>query len=131
MVKILPPKVEPDELARFFEGVMGVVETTSYERLCLWQENKQHRKLPWKDNLMGYIHTVGEIGDMPVCIRLMTSEIDGHTILFFEPTSAVVDHRMIDKFFEETLPLSAFRGGDREKGVNETNAMNFCNVFPA
>lgn len=112
-------------MTEFLEGVIGVIEANSFEKLCLWQERGS--KAAWKENPAGYSEVIGYLDDMPVCISLFTITVDGHKLLFFDPTSQVVDHRMIDQWLEENLPKSAFK---TDGWINKTNAMNFHNVFP-
>lgn len=115
------------EMTEFLNGVVGVVEANSYERLCLWKEYTEELKKRWKDNRSGFSEVIGYLADMPVCISLFTSEVDGHKILFIDATSQVIDHRMIDKWLIETMPKSAFK--DDGRFVNKTDAMNFHNIF--
>lgn len=126
------PFVVDEEMAKFLDGVVGVVEADNYAKHMLWMENHykavelDHRKLDWKSDQMGMMEKVGEIAGMPVCISLFKAEIDGQAILFVDPCSMVVDHRLIDAWYKQTLPKSAFR----ENGyVNKTDAMNFHNVL--
>lgn len=108
------------ELSKFLDGVVGVVEANSYEQLCIWQEFHQELGKSWIQNPSGLLETVGHLGRMPVCISLFTVTVDGHKLLFIDPTSQVVDHRMIDAWVDKVLPHA---------GKNRTNAMNFCNIF--
>jgi hypothetical protein len=106
------------EITEFLSGVVGVVEANSYERLCLWQE-AQGRKTPWRKRSVVLHETVGHLSDMPVCLTLVTAEIDRHKILFIDPVSQVIDYRLIDNWLADMLP-----------GVRKVDAMNFHNVFP-
>ena len=115
-----------DEMTNFLHGVVGVVEANSFESLCLWEEAEEQGR-SWISNNSGFGQTVGQIAGMPVCLSLLTAEVEGHKILFIDPTSQVVDHRMIEEWLAKTLPKSAFRD---DGFVNKTNAMNFHNVFP-
>jgi hypothetical protein len=116
---------ESDDVKRLFEGVIGVVEATSYEKLCLWREFSD----VWEQGGGGYLITVGQIGGQPICISVFVDTVRGHRILFYEATSAAVDHGTIDKWLMKNLPLSATRRGAGEY-LNKHNAMNFFNVFP-
>lgn len=116
-----------NEIADYLKGVVGVVEANSYETLCLWQENHEERGMPWKQALSGYGEIVGTLAGMPVHLSLLVHEIDGHRLLFIDPTSQVVDHRAIEAWLRENLPPSAHR---EYGGINKVDAMNFHNVFP-
>jgi hypothetical protein len=114
------------QMAKFLDGVTGVVEANSFECQMLWEENQRLSKRTWKSSGAGLMEVVGSLADMPVCISLFTAEVAAQKILFLDPTSQVVDHRMIDEWLEKTLPLSARREDGR---VNRANAQNFHNIF--
>ena len=117
-----------EQMTNFLEGVVGAVEASNYERLMLWNENRVHGLRIWNHgNVVGLMETVGFVDSMPVCISLLVEVIDGHKILFWEPTSMVVDHRLIDDWFTKTMPKSAYREGSEY--INKTDAMNFSNLF--
>jgi hypothetical protein len=118
----------PDhEMEKFLEGAIGVVESTNYERMCLWREYTEIRKIEWKDNLSGHGVTVGHVNKNPVCMTLWNAVIGGHKVLFFEATSQLVDHRMIDKWFQDHMPKSGWQPSDAYP--NRSDAMNFSNIF--
>lgn len=119
-------KTPETQLAAFLCDVMGAVEANSYETLCLWEECHKHLGKSWLQNNCGLMEQIGTIDDKPVCLSLFTNVVDGHKVLFFDATSQVVDHRMVDAWLVANLPPSAFHG-DR---VNRTDAMNFHNLFP-
>lgn len=130
---LAPPKVDDGTLAKFLEGVVGIIEDSSsiatsyiYEKVT---ENGG-RDAYKQDRHGGYMHTVGEIGDMPVCVSLTCNHIRGHKILFVEATSRVVDHQMIRDWIEQVAPDSAFEDGDRSKRLNISDANNWSNAIP-
>lgn len=112
-----------EHITEFLEGVVGVVEANSYESLCLWQ--KYHESRSWNSGTFGYGVTVGTIGDMSVCLSLLATVIDGHKILFYHPTSQVVDHRMVREWLGTYMPKSAWEGD----WLNHADAQNLCNVL--
>lgn len=114
------------QMAEFLNGVIGVVDANSYERLCLWQEWQKPGK-SWKENTSGFLETVGHLDGRPVCVSMFTATVDGHRLLFLDATSQVVDHKMIDEWLQRTMPQSAFRDNGY---VNRVDAMNFTNIFP-
>lgn len=118
--------MRPVELETFLFCVMGAVEATSYEQLCLWQEHHQTAHRAWIENNMGLSVTVGHVGDMPVNISLSTAIVSGHKVLFYDDISQVVDHEMIEEWLKKNLPASAHTPDGR---LNKTNAMNFLNIF--
>lgn len=117
-----------------FENVVGVVEASRYESLSLWRDYKVHRPgKKWEQSLSGPLVTVGELDGRPVCISVFVHTIGGHRVVFMEPTSQVVDHKMIEEWLLEHLPDSAMRQntwGDGKRYINKVDAMNFFNVFP-
>ena len=121
-----------DEIVRFMEGVIGCVEANSFEQHCLWKENHymedgNRSKREWKDNSSGTGETVGYVDERPVSISLRTAIIDGQKILFYYPTSNVIDHKMICEWLLLNLPDTA--KGNYPGGYNTTDATNFHNVF--
>lgn len=118
------------EMVDFLAGVVGVVEANSFEHLTLWQDNqRQPKPMAWEENRSGGpLVTVGELAGMPVCIALRVERVGGHSLLFVDATSQVVDHRLIDKWLLDNLPPTARHapGGY----INRVDAMNFPNVFP-
>lgn len=121
--------VADEDMAAFLKDVVGCVEADSYARYILWREwTGRNDEEKWKSELSGRFVQIGTLSGMPVMLELWTSVVDEHKILFFNSTSQVVDHRMVDKWLEQNLPKSAFRPG--EEFVNRTDATNFHNVFP-
>lgn len=133
--KALLPKVRPrstvkeidEQMTKFLEGVVGAVEANSFEKLCLWQDYHEERKKPWVEGRSGLCEIVGDINGMPVNVSLYVDVVDGHRILFYDAVSAVVDHRLVLQWLQETLPKSAMRP---DGFPNKVDAMNFYNVFP-
>ncbi|QNG62650.1 hypothetical protein B1VFA_049 [Rhizobium phage B1VFA] len=113
-----------DEVKTYLEGVVGVVEANSFETMCLWERWKANGK-SWVSTGHGYGPTVGRLADMPVCISILTATVEGQKILFIDPMSQVVDHRMIEAWLKENVP-SALR---KDGYLNKTDAMNFSNVL--
>ena len=110
----------------FLDDVVGVVEANSFERMCLWKEYKANGKT-WVQNLSGCGINVGYItAQRPVFISLTTAVVDGHKILFVEPTSISVDHGMIGIWLKSNVPSAIKENGY----LNVVDAGNFFNVFP-
>ena len=119
-------------MTAFLKDCIGIVEATSFEQLCLWRDEHEGRKIPWDQTGLGYLETVGSIGNRPVCISLSTVHIDGKKILFIDATSQVVDHDMIEKWLEQNMPDTAFRDNYNNipgRHLNKVNSMNYHNVF--
>lgn len=122
------PQVDREELDRYLEGVVGAIEDSS--SLAVSYIYEKVGKEGWGENRGGgFLHTVGEVGDMPVCVSLLTYTIRGHKILFVEPTSQVVDHRMVRQWIEEVLPQSAWHEGRQQFRISDAN--NWPNALPS
>jgi len=112
-------------LKEYLRGVVGVVEANAFERKGLRDHYLQAKCGEWERNLCGMTATVGHLGGMPVRISLFTEIVGGHKLVFINPTSEVVDHRLIVKWLEANIPSSArFRGR-----LNLADSMNFSCVF--
>jgi hypothetical protein len=126
------PQVDDAALAKFLEGVVGIIEDTSsiatsyiYEKVT-----ESDGRDAYRQEGFGFMHTVGEVADMPVCVSLTCNYIRGHKILFVEATSRVVDHQMVREWIEQVAPDSAFEDGDRGKRLNISDANNWPNAIP-
>ena len=114
------PKVRPasNEIVKFLEGVVAVVEATNCEADYLWRDYHCKQDYKWVSNLSGFGCIVGQIGDMPIFVSLLTNEVGGEKILFIHATSQVVDHRVIDAWLDMHLPEAP-----------RTDARNFGNIL--
>lgn len=107
----------------FLKGVVGVVEATSFEYHQLWKEWDD--KDSWFTNLSGFGQVIGHLDSRPVFLSLRTAIIEGQKVLFIEPTSEVVDWKLIDTWLLVNLPETAMI----DKRINRTDAMNFINIL--
>jgi hypothetical protein len=112
------------EVAKFLEGVTGVVEANSFETMCLWEGNRKVGR-SWVEISHGYGATVATLHDRPVVLSLRSAIVEGQKILFIDATSELVDWTLISAWLEKNLPRSAY-DGDR---INRSDAMNFHNVL--
>lgn len=125
--------------AQMLKDTEAIVDADSYARLRLWEEfavegqafttdRFLRPRYYWEQISRGICETVGviKIGkeELPVAImafwaRLRVAKGDpGKLVMFWEATSQVVDHRMIDRWFKDNL----------RKNVVKYNASNFHNV---
>lgn len=76
------------------------------------------KKYNWVQKNPGSLVTIEKVElngvKYPVCVSLCWYCIEGVYVCFYEATSRVVDHDIIDKFLEKEFP-----------GVSKTNLMNF------
>lgn len=127
------------QMVKHLEGVVGCCEVTNYEKHMLWIEYSEEamkagcaqsngfRRHSWEASCSGLFEVVGYLGDRPVAMSLWVDTIDGHRILFYEPTSRLVDYALIDEWLEANLPKTAYRA---DGSMNRSDAMNFCNILP-
>lgn len=119
-----------------------VVEATGCEQTELWE--RYHEKVTWvQDNpgrlvTVGYIKTVpanSTLWDMlnrkfesrPVCICLSWNLLNGKYVLFWYPTSSLVDNRMIEAWFKDNCTPPSY---DHGRPAN-CNANNFVHCIHA
>lgn len=96
-----------NELEDLTSVAVFVVEVSHYERQTLWEifakdaPSPRHPLLDWKDCNRGWSLTIGELDGRPVCICVFGATLNGKHVLFYEPTSTVVDWDQIRKWFKE------------------------------
>jgi hypothetical protein len=81
------------------------------------------RRVNWKDISAGFWRQIGTHKNMPVCISFRFAYINGHKIAFYESTSQVAHHGMIEKYLIEKFQLTH----DGYTRWNHTDATNFHN----
>ena len=83
---------------------MFAVEATTAEYHFLWANHASESRtcrfdpIPWKQVMSGFGVTIGSLAGMPVVISLNWALIDGQLVMFWHPTSQVVDHRQIEEW---------------------------------
>ncbi len=117
-----------NDYQRYLDGIVGVVEATSFEKTCLWRDVVERKGGTWSSSNGGRMFTVGFVDQRPVCVSFIDATINGHKIMFIEATSQVVDWVMIDNWLKEHLPATALKNDG--KHINKVDAGNFHNVFP-
>ena len=92
-----------------------IVEANSFESTCLWE--KYNKKHAWKSINFGKVVTLGE-GTRKTTVSIFWTMINCEWVIFYEATSQLVDHVLIDKYFEENYLV-----------VSKNNAQNFhCTI---
>jgi len=91
-----------------FKDTEFVVEADDYARQSLWERYSTQALHPtelntirWEQDCMGTCSTIGQIADCPVVVTFFWAKLNGHLICFYHPTSAVVDHRMVNNYLEK------------------------------
>jgi hypothetical protein len=118
-----------EEDAELFEGVEFLVNASDTEKHFLWEMyhykprfEGQHIK-DWKQISMGHGITIGHCDGRPVCVSIFYAILDGHKVAFYDGTSQVVDHKMVEQWLKHhTLEKCRWDNGTRWA---HTNAMNF------
>jgi len=87
------------DIDKRFEDTVFVIEATQNEQFCLWEKRKLYN-IEWKEDCVGFLETVGTLDNRPVNIVFTFAYWNGKRICFYEPVSQVVDHAMIEKWFE-------------------------------
>ena len=104
-----------------FTDVVGVIEATSYETLSIYRECVD-KGYEWKDGSGCQLERIThQKYGYSTCFSPWVKTINGHKILFLEPTSTIVDWDLIDKWIEDKLP--------EEAKTNRNNAMNGFNTI--
>lgn len=102
-----------------------IVEANDFERGYLWERYSPH--CDWKDETMGASVVVGEFGGMPVNVTMFWSLLNGHRVMFYDAVSAVVDHRMVEKWLDENCNPKWDNGTRKAR----CNSLNFHHVLDA
>ena len=92
------------------KDIEGIVEATNFETLCLYEKYKDD----WKQINSGTFVTVAKVENRPICLSLTVNFVKGNKILFIEPTSQLIDWKLINKWLEDNF-----------KNVKTADAMNF------
>jgi hypothetical protein len=113
----------PDGYADEYASVEYVVEANTFERHKLWEE-WAWGDVQWKDGTSGSLITVGYMGDSPVVISILVANILGYDVIFWHPTSRVVDYQMIEAWLEKNVPVYQTKVAE-----HKSDAMNFHNCI--
>lgn len=90
-------------LKEMLADVHGMIEANSNEQMYIWQTWHEKYGYPWKQE-HGYLVTVGELMDRPICISVMFVKVKEKLIMFWHATSELVDYVMIDEWLKKNLP---------------------------
>lgn len=71
-----------------------LVEATSFEKTALWKDYSTTHD--WRDHLDGYLPVCGSLNDRPICISALWADIEGRLVMFWHPTSNLVDYEVIE-----------------------------------
>lgn len=99
------------------------VEADSFAQQSLWE--KFHKKIEWEQDLSGFGMTLGQIKKRPIFVSFSFAKIGGKYVCFYNATSQLVDHKMIEDYLEKNYPIK-YDGGSRRA---MTDANNFHNCY--
>lgn len=80
-------------------------------------------RVDWVQIMSGFGLTIGHVNNLPVFVSFNFAVINGKKICFYDPTSRMVDHTMVEKWLIEHFQLTH----DGYTRWNHTDAMNFHN----
>jgi hypothetical protein len=109
-----------------------IVEATSFEQLCLWQQHSNESvysvfdQVTWKQ-IWGWQVTVGELDNRPIAMTLSFVEINRKLVCFYDPCSQLVDNKLIETWFDQRF-FGKWDSGTRSA---KTDAMNFHHCINA
>ena len=102
-----------------------VVEATTFEQLCLWQQ--RGKTLKWEQLGSGWMIQVGNLGTHICNISASWFRIEGQWVMFYYPCSRVSDSEQTDKWLDKHFTGKWDKGHRRAR----TNAMNFAHCIQA
>lgn len=107
-----------------------IVEATSFEQHSIWEKNRDGRfasHFEWQHIPDGWLVEVGEINSKPCCISVSWAKIEGYLVMFYHPTSRMVDWQMIEAWISESFQGKWDSGTRKAK----TDAQNFHHCVDA
>jgi hypothetical protein len=101
--------VTNEKLKKRLKETQFVVEATSNEMYMFWEKfsdeamykNPNSNKFKFEQLNPGVAETIGYLDGRPVCISMFWYKIDGVMIMFWDCTSQVADHAMIEKWLKD------------------------------
>jgi hypothetical protein len=101
-----------------------LVEATMFEMDRLHEDAAKVEGITVETINMGKMYTIGYVeianSELPVVVSVFFCKLNGFLVAFYEPTSQVVDHRMVDAW------LSNFEAA---KLRNKCDASNFAHCL--
>jgi len=92
-----------------FKDTEFVVEADSYAMQSLWERHSTQAMFPnpkfntirWEQDSMGLSYTIGKLDNRPIAVSFFWSKLNSHLILFYHPTSQIVDHLMVEDWLKK------------------------------
>ncbi len=102
-----------------FAETFFLVEATDFERATLW--DNAEGSVTWDQLAYGWIGTIGTLDEYPVVVSFIWAKIDGRLVVFWQPTSRVVDYVMIEKWLNENCKTPKWDNGQRPGKCDAAN----------
>jgi len=126
--------IENDSAENRLKRTLFVVEATSFEQFCLWEQHsnqsqscRDRHPQTWEQMNPGWLINVGEIDKRPCCISVSWYKIDGQMIMFWYSCSQVTDSVAAEKWIIDHWD-GKWDGGTRRAW---TDAQNFHHCLEA
>lgn len=110
---------------KMFKETMFVIEATSFEQQTLWEQFEG--KMAWVHISEGRSFTVGKLAGFPVCVRVSWARLNSQLVMFYDATSRVVDHEMVETFLKSKCNPK----WDNGTRTSYTDANNFHHAIQA
>ena len=88
------------------------------------KESRKYR-VDWIQDNRGFLIEIGQLNKAPICVSFFFAKIKGHRVGFYEVTSRVAHHGMVEDWLTEHFQLTH----DGYTRWNHTNADNFHNCI--
>lgn len=107
----LRTKAAKDWNIRRFDQVVYFVEATSFETHSLWKRDHHDEKIikEWEQDVGNGIK-VGKVGKHEVWVSFMFNKLDGQWVCFYNATSQVVDHTLVENWIKKNCPVKTSDG---------------------
>jgi hypothetical protein len=112
------PSPTAQQLDPRFADTVFVVEADLFKHRVLMNTWKD--RVAWEEDNYGCFAVVGKAFRHDIAVQFWWAKLDGHRVLFYEPTSQVVDHRTIDAWLK-TNCNPQWDGGSRRAHCDATN----------
>lgn len=102
----------PEDLKNALADTDWAVWADDYAQQCLWTEWAEEaresgdtaKRYPWKRDTIGWGPQVGSVSGRPVCVSLRWSTVGGQRVCFVDPTSELVDYKLVEKWLRTLAP---------------------------
>ncbi len=124
----ISPDTTADTAEERLKHTLFIVEGSSYRLWCQhsaetlfppWNQREDKRAYParkWEQVTSNPVITVGYFGKRPINLSTAWYRIDGQWVMFWEACSQVVDHKLIDAWFDKHFTGTYDRGTRRASG---------------